>query len=48
MTACRRGGHPFDAENTYLRNNGTRGCRACARAACMAWYYRRAAKVTAL
>lgn len=24
-------GHPFDAENTYIKPNGNRDCRACAR-----------------
>lgn len=27
-THCLRG-HPFDAQNTHVRTNGTRGCRAC-------------------
>lgn len=30
QTACKRG-HPFDAENTLVRLNGTRRCRTCHR-----------------
>jgi hypothetical protein len=29
-TSCFRG-HPFSHENTYVRSNGTRACRACER-----------------
>jgi hypothetical protein len=32
QTHCLRG-HPFDEANTYLRSNGKRNCRACAREA---------------
>lgn len=31
ITECRRNGHPFTPENTDLRANGKRRCRACRR-----------------
>ena len=36
-------GHAYDAENTYVKPNGWRHCRACQRAACRAYYYARKA-----
>lgn len=30
ITECKRG-HPFDAENTRIRRDGTRACRTCER-----------------
>lgn len=35
-THCKRG-HAFDAENTYVMTNGSRACRACAKARYSAW-----------
>lgn len=40
QTHCIRG-HEFDAENTYVRPNGTRLCRACGRAASAAYREKR-------
>lgn len=34
-------GHPFSPENTAILKSGTRGCRACQRAAYKAWKKRR-------
>lgn len=39
-THCKNG-HPYDAENTYIKKDGSRGCRACGREA----YERRRGKV---
>lgn len=38
-TACRRG-HKLDEENTIVRSDGTRTCRACRRASSLAYYHR--------
>jgi Recombination endonuclease VII len=38
-TEC-KSGHPFTPENTYVRRNGTRQCRACRNAASLACYYK--------
>ena len=38
-TRCRNG-HDFTPENTRVNSKGQRVCITCARAACMAWYYR--------
>lgn len=36
-------GHPYDADNTYLAPNGSRGCRTCRREAQHAYKLRRKA-----
>lgn len=36
-------GHAFDAENTYVKPNGRRACKSCARARTKAWESRVAA-----
>lgn len=36
LNECPRG-HPFTMDNTYVRPDGTRRCRACKRAAQAAW-----------
>lgn len=28
LTTCKRG-HPYDGENTYVKPDGTRGCKRC-------------------
>ena len=33
---CQRG-HPFDAENTYVKPNGVRACRTCKRESLRQW-----------
>jgi len=38
-TKCRNG-HDFSPENTRVNSKGQRVCITCARAACLAWYYR--------
>lgn len=38
-THCRNG-HDFSPENTRVNSKGQRVCITCARAACLAWYYR--------
>jgi Helix-turn-helix domain len=38
-THCKRG-HEFTAENTIVRSDGTRTCRACRRASSLAYYHR--------
>lgn len=41
VTHCPKG-HPYDETNTY-QNGVHRRCRACGRAACLKWYYKKAA-----
>lgn len=36
-------GHPFDAENTYIRPNGMRQCRICQREQIRAWHEKKKA-----
>jgi hypothetical protein len=45
-THCRRG-HPFDPENTFIRPNGRRECRACRRASRARWASRLKAEAAA-
>lgn len=33
-------GHDYDAENTYYRPDGGRGCKACRRKSSRAYYWR--------
>lgn len=39
-------GHEYTPENTYIRPNGQRDCRACGSARTRAWYARRVARTT--
>lgn len=43
LAACRKRGHPFTPENTYVLGNGSRTCRTCKALAWEAHQPRRAA-----